>query len=167
MKKRQRILIKPVVTAIAALVLIFGTSKSVSADEAADAAAQAQLALLMQTPEYQAALALQQQQLAQIAAQQQALLQQQAAVLAAQQAAAQAAWNAQLAAAQQVYANAQYLHEHAINQAYLLNATQYLQRVQYEGMINKEGLDYKGMLMKEFNEAQYNALRAFMGYNGL
>ncbi len=160
MKKRQRILIKPVVTAIAALVLIFGTSKSVSADEAADAAAQAQLALLMQTPEYQAALALQQQQLAQIAAQQQALLQQQAL-------AAQAAWNAQLAAAQQVYANAQYLHEHAINQAYLLNATQYLQRVQYEGMINKEGLDYKGMLMKEFNEAQYNALRAFMGYNGL
>lgn len=158
MKKRLYTLIRIVAVAAVAAGILAGTGRIVRADEASDA--QAQLLLLMQTPEYQAALAAQQAQL-------KALAEQQAAILAAQQAAQQAAWNAQLQAAQQVYANAQYLHEHAITQAYLLNAIQFQQRCQYESMINKEGLDYKSMLMDEFKDAQYDALRAFMGYNGL
>ncbi|MCR4685560.1 MAG: hypothetical protein K5649_08840 [Lachnospiraceae bacterium] len=169
MKNRIATIVKLLTAAALAVTIIFTTEQQVSATEATDA--QLQMLLLTQTPEYQAALAMQQAQLAQIAAQQEALLKQQAALLAAQQAAAlaaqQAAWNAQLAAAQQVYANAQYLHAHAINQAYLLNSTQAMQRAQYESMINKMGLDYKKELMNNFKDAQYDAIRSFMGYNGL
>lgn len=148
-----------ILTALCMTAILFAAPcRDVLASDAVDP--QVQLALLMQTPEYQAALAAQQAQLQALAAQQAA---QQAAILAAQQ----AAWNAQLQAAQQVYANAQYLHEHAIMQAYLLNATQFQQRCQYQAMINKMGLDYKNMLMTNYTDAQYDALRSFMGYNGL
>ncbi len=168
---------KTVVVLALTLLIAFPMTRSVSADEAADAQ-QAQLLLLMQTPEYQAALALQQQQLA-LALQQQ---QQQQALIAQQQAAAQAqmaqylaafqaqkmnAWNDQFAAAQQVLNNAQYLQMSALNQTYILNAIQAQQRAQYEAMINKMGLDYKGMLMQEFKDGQYDAMQAFKGYNGL
>ncbi len=166
MKTNVQKLIKILTAAVLSAVIITVSGQNVSATEATDA--QLQMLLLAQTPEYQAALAAQQ---AQIAAAQEALLKQQAALLAAQQAAAlaaqQAAWNAQLAAAQQVYSNAQYLHAHAINQAYLLNSTQAMQRAQYESMINKMGLDYKKELMENYKGAQYDAIRAFMGYNGL
>ena len=169
MKTNVQKVIKILTAAVLSAVIITVSGQNVSATEATDA--QLQMLLLAQTPEYQAALAAQQAQLAQIAAAQEALLKQQAALLAAQQAAAlaaqQAAWNAQLAAAQQVYSNAQYLHAHAINQAYLLNSTQAMQRAQYESMINKMGLDYKKELMENYKDAQYDAIRAFMGYNGL
>ncbi|MCR5223351.1 MAG: hypothetical protein K6D90_10865 [Lachnospiraceae bacterium] len=157
---------KTVVVLALTLLIAFPMTRSVSADEAADAQ-QAQLLLLMQTPEYQAALALQQQQA--LALQQQQALQQaqMAQYLAAFQAQKMNAWNDQLAAAQQVLNNAQYLQMSALNQAYILNSIQAQQRMQYEGMINRMGLDYKGMLMQEFKDGQYDAIQAFKGYNGL
>ena len=164
---------KTVVVLALTLLIAFPMTRSVSADEAADAQ-QAQLLLLMQTPEYQAALALQQQQALALQQQQALIAQQQAAAqaqmaqyLAALQAQKMNAWNDQLAAAQQVLNNAQYLQMSALNQTYILNAIQAQQRAQYEAMINKMGLDYKGMLMKEYKDGQYDAMQAFKGYNGL
>ena len=93
--------------------------------------------------------------------------QQAAALLAQQQAAALAQYQAQLAAAQMVQNNAAYLHEHAITQSYILTAIQAQQRAQYESMINRMGLDYKGQLMENYTKNQNAALNSFKGYNGL
>ncbi len=166
MREKKFRIIKTAVALVIAVVVGTTMQQPVWADAASDAQ-QAQLLLLMQTPEYQAAVALQQAQIAQqaaiIAAQQAELARQQAAILAAQQ----AAWNAQLQAAQQVLANAQYMQASAVNQTYLLNATQWQQRAEYEAMINKQMLDYKSMLMDNYRRDQYNAILSFKGYNGL
>ena len=152
---------------LAAALFVAGSGRIVHADELT-AAQQQQLLLLMQTPEYQAALAAQQAQLAaQQAAQAQQLAKQYQAAQQAALAQYQAAWNAQYQAALQVYTNAKYLQARAVNQTYLLNSTQAQQRAQYEAMINKLPLDYKAHLMQQYTDAQYRALKAYMGYNGL
>lgn len=155
-----------VVTALTlTAVMVIGTNQSVYADAAGDALAaqqaqQAQLLLLMQTPEYQAALVAQQKALAE---QQKALEQYQAALMAQYQAALQKQYEAAVLA----FTNAQYLQASAVNQTYLLNAAQALQKAQYEALINKQGLDYKNYLMEQFKNGQYGAIQSFKGYNGI
>lgn len=142
--------------------LMIAMPDTVKADEAYDAQLQ-QLQLLMQTPEYQAALKAQQEaQAAFLAQQQQLALQAQAAALAQYQ----QAWQQQYAAAQLVYNNALYLQQMAVNQTYLLNSIQAQQRANYEAMVKRAGLDYQNMLIKDFTDDQYKALKAFTGYYG-
>ena len=180
MGKRTKRAVKIITGIVMAAMVCLQGQQTVRADAASDAQ-QAQLALLMQTPEYQAALAAQaaqQAQLAQLAAQQAAVLaaqqaaymqaqQAQLAYLAALQAAQQAAWNGQLQAAQEVLSNAQYLQMSAVNQTYLLNAIQAQQKAQYESLLNQTGLDYRNMLLENYKKGQYEGIRSFMGYNGL
>ena len=145
MKRAVKSIIITVTTLVITFVITIGTPKTVLADEAADAQALAlaqaqalQLQLLMQTPEYQAALKAQ-----------------------------QAALQQQYQAALLVYNNAQYLQQRAVNQTYLLNAIQAQQRAGYESMINTAGLDYKSELMKRFTDNQYKGITAFKGYTGV
>ena len=180
MGKRTKKAIKIVLGLLTGVALCLQIRQTVRADAVTDAQ-QAQLLLLMQTPEYQAALAAQQAQqaqLAQIAAQQAAILaaqqaafmqaqQAQAAYLLALQTAKQAAWNGQLQAAQEVLSNAQYLQMSAVNQTYLLNAIQAQQKAQYESLLNQTGKDYRNMLLENYKKGQYEGIRSFMGYNGL
>lgn len=180
MGKRMKTAMKIATGILMATVLCLQTQQVAMADAVTDAQ-QAQLLLLMQTPEYQAALAAQQAQqaqLAQIAAQQAAVLaaqqaaflqaqQAQMAYLAALQAAQQAAWNGQLQAAQEVLSNAQYLQMSAVNQTYLLNAIQAQQKAQYESLLNQTGKDYRNMLLENYKKGQYEGIRSFTGYNGL
>lgn len=78
-----------------------------------------------------------------------------AAVLAAQQAALLA------------LKNAQYLQQSAMNQAYLLNAIQTVQRMQLQNMMEREGLDYQKTVMDEFTKTQNKALLSYLGYYGM
>lgn len=137
-------IIKKAVLTVSALVLagfvVLGASNTVYADELTDAQA-LQLQLLMQTPEYQAALK-------------------------AQQEAAMAAWQQQYQAALLTYNNAQYLQQMSVNQIYLLNSVQFQQKANFECMINKQNLDYKGMLLKNYNDNLYQGLTSYMGYYG-
>lgn len=135
-------MIKKVLMAVTALVMaavvFFGAGKTVYADETADAQAQAlQMQLLMQTPEYQALLKAQQE-----------------------------AFQQQYQAALLTYNNALYLQQMSENQIYLLNSVQFQQRANYEAMINKQGLDYKGMLLQNYSDGLYNGLTSYMGYFG-
>jgi len=136
-------LMKTILAMAMAAALVISVPAAVKADEAADAAAaQAQLELLMQTPEYQAALA--------------ALQAQYAAAAQAQYEAALAAWN-----------NAQYLQQSAVNQAYTMNAIMFLQRAQVQGLVEKQGLDYENLIYDYIQKSQNAALNSFKGYNGL
>lgn len=137
----MRNLLKKSVLLIAAacitLSLSVVTADTVKADELTDAQL-LQLQLLMQTPEYQAALMQQYQA---------ALMQQyQAALL--------------------VYNNALYLQKMGANQTFLLNSIQTQQKANFESMINKEGLDYKSELMTKYTQLQNEALKSYMGYYG-
>lgn len=157
--------IKALTALTVAVVMIIGMNQKVYADAASDALAaqqaqQAQLLLLMQTPEYQAALVAQQKALAE---QQKALEQYQAALMAQYQAALQKQYEAAVLA----YTNAQYLQASAVNQTYLLNAAQWLQRAQFEALINKQNLDYKSYLMEQFKNGQYGAIQSFKGATGV
>jgi len=97
-------------------------------------------------------------------AQQLAVLQQyQATVLAQYQAGISAQYQAALTAQEGL----QQIQENAVSQAFLLNAVQAMQKAQYQAMIQKEGLDYQGYLMEELKGDQYEAMKAFLGYNGL
>ncbi len=86
-----------------------------------------------------------------------------AAVLAAQQAALAAQQQAALLALK----NAQYLQQSAMNQAYLLNAIQTVQRMQLQNMMEREGLDYQKTVMDEFTKTQNKALLSYLGYYGM
>lgn len=154
MNRSVKSIIITVTAFVATIAISIGTPKTVLADEAADAQALAQaqalqLQLLMQTPEYQAALKAQQEAQAKALAQYQAALQQ------------------QYQAALLVYNNAQYLQQRAVNQTYLLNAIQAQQKAGYESMINTAGLDYKSELMKRFTDNQYKGITAYKGYTGV
>lgn len=147
----MRNLLKKSVLLIAAacitLSLSVVTADTVKADELTDAQL-LQLQLLMQTPEYKAALKAQEEaQAAAIAQYQAALMQQyQAALL--------------------VYNNALYLQKMGVNQTFLLNSIQTQQKANFESMINKEGLDYKSELMTKYTQLQNEALKSYMGYYG-
>lgn len=133
----KKVLMTVTALAIAAVVSL-GAGKTVYADEAADAQAQAlQMQLLMQTPEYQALLKAQQE-----------------------------AFQQQYQAALLTYNNALYLQQMSVNQIYLLNSVQFQQRANYEAMVNKQGLDYKGMLLQNYSDGLYNGLTSYMGYFG-
>lgn len=139
MKRIGRKMLKSVAAVTLTAALFCCPASTVYADAPTDAAVlAAQQAALMQTPEYQA------------------LLLQQQAVLAAQQQAALLALK-----------NAQYLQQSAMNQAYLLNAIQTVQRMQLQNMMEREGLDYQKTVMDEFTKTQNKALLSYLGYYGM
>ncbi len=96
--------------------------------------------------------------------QQQALLQQYQNILLAQY---QAGLLAQYQAALTAQAGMQKIQENAVNQAFLLNAVQTMQDAQYQAMVQRQGLEYSDYLLKEYKESQDQAMKAFLGYNGL
>lgn len=104
-------------------------------------------------------------------AQQAALYQQQVAMAQAYQAALMAQYQQavadQYAKALLVYSEAQAQQQRAIQQAYMLNSVQQMQRAQYTNMVQQTGLEYPQYLLDEYNKYQKQGIAAFKGYEGI
>lgn len=131
--------------AFAATILVLSPCGAKAAEVQSAALTAEQQALLLQTQAQQVLLAQQQQ----------ALLAQQQALIAQQYQAAVQVQNGFLTQ-----------HSNAVNQAFMLQQISNLRYQQYKSMVQRSGLDYQDMLLKDYQKYQNEGLKSFLGYNG-